>query len=199
MLETSLLKMQAGVLMSLRISVRLEKLLAVREHAYAMLGCGHPSEWCACNSLFISLCSETPAEGYRVPSVKEAEEADRLAMTEFFHLLHKGNKADDALHTIVKERDCLRRLLFCPPKAAKDIRGGKGGGKGKERELLPCKGANKHTTSGQEQPPDKRFKRALCDAFQSGKCKFGPDCKLIHRCEVCFESDHGSSSCKKKS
>ncbi|CAE7231332.1 unnamed protein product, partial [Symbiodinium sp. CCMP2456] len=40
----------------------------------------------------------------------------------------RGHKADDAVHTVVKERDVLRRLLFCPSKAPKES---KGAGKGK--------------------------------------------------------------------
>ena len=119
---------------------KVEKLLSVRGHAYSMMGCGHPHSWHEYISQFISLYSETPSEGYRMPNVKEAEEADRLAMGGFFKLLFKGHRADDALHTVVKERDVLRRLLFCPPKGA---------GKGKEHEPLPRK-TGKRQWSGQE-------------------------------------------------
>ena len=130
-----------------------------------------------------------------MPSVKEAEEADRLAMGEFFKLLFKGDKADDALHTVVKERDVLRRLLFCPPKAPKES---KGAGKGKEREPLP-RMTGKRQWSGQEAAVgDKRPKAmSLCNGYQTGKCKFRPACKFIHRCANCFEGGHGSAECKK--
>ena len=168
---------------------KVEKLLSVQGHACSMLGCGHPHSWHEYISQFISLYSETPSEGYRMPNVKEAEEADGLAMGEFFKLLLKGRKADDALHTVVKERDVLRRLLFCPPKAAKES---KGAGKGKEREPLPRK-TGKRQWSGQEAAVgDKRPKAMyLCNGHQTGKCKLGPACKFIHRCANCFEEGHG--------
>ena len=161
-----------------------------------MLGCGHPHSWHEYIAQFIGLYSETPSEGYRMPNVKEAQEADRLAMAEFFKLLFKGTTADDALHTIVKERDVLRRLLFCPPKAPKES---KGAGKGKEREPLPRKSAGKCPWSGQETTgADKPGKGnvSLCNGFQAGKCKFGATCKFIHRCANCFEEGHGSGNAR---
>ena len=96
-----------------------EKLMSVHAHAYSTLGYGHPHFWHDDIFQFIGLYSETPSEGYRMPNVKETEEADHLALGEFLKLLFKGSKADDALHTVVQERDILRRLLFCPPKAVK--------------------------------------------------------------------------------
>ena len=86
----------------------------------------------------------------------------KVAMAEFFKLLLNGTTADDALHTIVKERDVLRRLLICTPKAPKESKGG-----GKEREPLPRKSAGKRPWSGQETTGLTRGQRQRLSAMAS--------------------------------
>ena len=95
---------------------KVEKLLYVRGHAYSMLGCGHPHFW---HEYFRSswVCTRRlRLKGTAMPNVK-------VAMAEFFELLLNGTTADDALHTILKECDVLRRLLCCPPKLPRRAKG----------------------------------------------------------------------------
>ena len=100
---------------------RLQLLLTVRANAFSMCSAGHLSLWNAYTDAFLDAYTRTPCEGFRPPSVQEAEEADRRAMQEMFRHAHKHGSIDSALRMVVKERDLLRSLLICMPKLPRSL------------------------------------------------------------------------------
>ena len=56
---------------------------------------------------------QQPSEGFRRPSVHEAEAANQTAMEEVFDLCFAGQNLDGALNHVTVDRDALRHLLTC--------------------------------------------------------------------------------------
>ena len=91
-------------------------LLCVRAPAYAMNDSGHLHSSMAYVNKFLFYYSKRPGAGFRMISSAEAEEADKEAMCEVFHLVyHEVVKLDDALQSVIRE-DLLRRKLVHMPK-----------------------------------------------------------------------------------
>ena len=68
---------------------------------------------------FVSACTRAPPDGFRPPSVAEAEEADRHVLLEIFRLMFKGKGADEAISSVICDRDAFRSLLVCVPRVVK--------------------------------------------------------------------------------
>ena len=98
---------------------RLQTLLTVRGHAYAMCGVGHLWSWSLCVSRFMEFYAATVGEHFRPPNLAEAEEADQQARRENLSLCFSGASLDDAISSVVVDRDMLRHLLVPRPKLPK--------------------------------------------------------------------------------
>lgn len=98
---------------------KLQGLLTVRAVAYAFCDCGHYSLWMKYVEAFVSACTRAPPDGFRPPSVAEAEEADRHVLLEIFRLMFKGKGADEAISSVICDRDAFRSLLVCVPRVVK--------------------------------------------------------------------------------
>ena len=150
-------------------------LLCVRAHAYAMNDAGHLHSWMAYVNKFLFYYSKRPGAGLRMISSAEAEEADKEAMCEIFHMVyHEGASLDDALETIVRE-DLLRRKLVHMPKPLASITKAPKGPAGKrlqEKDKFDKEPLKRRRAEPQKRP---------CHAWKKdGKCKFGDECKFLH-------------------
>ena len=147
---------------------RLQLLLTVRANAFSMCSAGHLSLWNAYTDAFLDAYTRTPCEGFRPPSVQEAEEADRRAMQEMFRHAHKHGSIDSALRMVVKERDLLRSLLICMPKLP--------------RSLAPADRKRKeyHDVA----PRAMKRRKGECFDFLAGRCDRGDKCRYKHPAEA---------------
>ena len=168
--------------------LRVQTILTVRAHAYAMAEGGHLHSWMAYVNKLMQYYTRRPGVGLRAPSPAEAEEADKEILCEVFRMVyHDGVSMDDALQSIVREdlfRVKLMPVLKVPPPPALDP------------SLKPPGG--RRPTGGKEQAePRKRYKKGNCFGFQEGKClKSAKDCKFWHNCDLCGSADHGAAECK---
>jgi hypothetical protein len=87
---------------------RLQNLLMVRANAFAFCNTGHLKLWNAYVNSFIEAYTRHVPEGFRPPSVSEAEEADRRVLLEVFRLVYKGWSMDSALQSVIGETDLFR-------------------------------------------------------------------------------------------
>ena len=62
-----------------------------------MVGAGHLAAWTTYIQKFVHFYAKRSSDGFRPPSVLEAEEADRTAMGEIFALCFAGHALEDAL------------------------------------------------------------------------------------------------------
>ena len=88
---------------------RLQTLLTVRGHAYAMCGAGHLGSWSLHVSRFLEFYAATVGEHFRPPNLAEAEEAEQQTTREIFSLCFSGASLDDAISSVVVDRDMLRQ------------------------------------------------------------------------------------------
>ena len=98
---------------------KVQGLLYVRVHAFAMCGACHLGSWSLYISKFLEFYTADVGEHFRPPTVQEAEEADKAAMQEVFTLCFAGSSLDDALSNIAVDRDLLRHFLVPRPKLPK--------------------------------------------------------------------------------
>ncbi|OLQ06360.1 Protein lap1 [Symbiodinium microadriaticum] len=99
-------------------AMRVQHLLETRSHAYVMCGAGHLGHWNVYVKKFMGYYCKRPSDGFRPPSVQEAEAADRVAMEEAFGLCFGGHDLNDALNHVSMDRDLLRHLLVEKPKVS---------------------------------------------------------------------------------
>ena len=69
---------------------RLQQMLTVRGHAYAMSGAGHLGSWSLYVAHFMEFYAAPAGEHFRAPNLSEAEEADQQATREIFSLCISG-------------------------------------------------------------------------------------------------------------
>ena len=103
-------------------AIRVQNLLETRAHAYAMCKAGHLGHWNVYIKKFLAYYSKRTSDGFRNPTVQEAEAADRVAMEEVFGLCFQGHSLDNALNHVCVDRDLLRNLLVEKPKLPKSER-----------------------------------------------------------------------------
>lgn len=95
---------------------QVQGLLQTWAHAYAMHGSGMSCGLLVVVHQQVHAVLHHGSEGFRFPTVHEAENADQAAMCEVFSLCFADASFDDALSTVAVDRDMLRRLLFPRPK-----------------------------------------------------------------------------------
>ena len=172
---------------------KVQTLLTVRAHAYAMSEAGHLHSWMSYVNKFMIHYTRRPGLGLRPPSPAEAEEADKEVLGEIFRMVfHDDVSIDDALQSVVRE-DLLRVKLMPQPKPLKappppSLPSGP----------RPSGAGGKRTKGGKEAPdPRKRYKKGNCWGFQEGSCpKSAKDCKFWRCCDKCGSPDHGAADCK---
>ena len=155
---------------------KLQGLLTVRAVAYAFCDCGHYSLWMKYVEAFMNAYTRTPPDGFRPPSVAEAEEADRHVLLEIFRLMFKSKGADEAISSVICDRDAFRSLLVCVPRVVKqrEVDVVKRKRKGGAIELRPNK-------SSKESEDGSQAAKKVCFNFRKeGTCKFGAMCKFAH-------------------
>ena len=97
-------------------ALRVQRLLETRAFAYTMVGAGHLAAWTTYIQKVVHFYAKRSSDGYRPPSVLEAEEADRTAMGEVFALCFAGHALEDALSHVAVDRDILRHLFVSGPR-----------------------------------------------------------------------------------
>ena len=155
---------------------KLQALLTVRAVAFAFCDCGHYSLWMKYVEAFVNAYTRTPPDGFRPPSVAEAEEADRHVLLEIFRLMFKGQGVDEAISSVICDRDAFRSLLVCVPRIVKqrEVEVVKRKRKGGEIDLRPNK-------TSKESGDGLRAAKKVCFNFKNeGTCKFGATCKFAH-------------------
>ena len=173
---------------------RVEKLLLVRARSYCMAGACHLSSWMTYIHAFMNLYTKKPPEGFWAPNVKEAEEADKVAICTIFELVFDGASHDDAISTVVCNRSMLRALLVPQVKVAK------ASAKVASSILGPTGPLSlqdhKRRNTGAELNHGKRPKVGLCHGWQEGICSCSEqDCKFQRKCSICFSTSHRASAC----
>ena len=170
---------------------KVQGLLYVRAHAFAMCGACHLGSWSLYISKFLEFYTADVGEHFRPPTVQEAEEADKAAMQEVFTLCFAGSSLDDALSNIAVDRDLLRHFLVPRPKLPKAAsqpfapRPSKEGRSGREplkRKAEFTKRFNKRPRTGE------------CWDWIDGECQ-NADCPFKHYCTKCGSSRHNSTKC----
>ena len=144
------------------------------------------SEACA------SLCYAAPAgKHFRAPNLSEAEEADQQAIREIFSLCFSGAATlDDAITSVVVDRDMLRHLLVARPKMPKAVK------TPRKEESTPLKRRLAPFGKDARQQTTKKPRSGECFDWMDGKCR-DPNCRWKHECARCGDRRHDSRSCTK--
>ncbi|CAK9018421.1 Protein lap1 [Durusdinium trenchii] len=154
---------------------QVQNLLQIRANAYSMVGACHLGSWSLYSNKFLEYYTKDVGENFRFPNVIEAEEADQQAVREIFSLCFNGASLDDAIATVVMDRDMLRQLLFLRPKLTL---------KPRDREPL------KRSRPVEKPKPDtKKVRNGECFNWHEGKCK-SRACKFQHACAQCVSEKH---------
>ena len=117
---------------------------------------------------FIEASARHVPEGFRLPSVTEAEEADRRVLLEVFRLVYQGWSMDSALQSVFGERDLFRQYLVCMPRAMK------------KQQPIPAKGKHSGRTRRELDSPPLNRRKQICFDHKKGKCHRGDACKFSH-------------------
>jgi hypothetical protein len=147
---------------------RLQNLLMVRANAFAFCNTGQLKLRNAYVNSFIEAYTRHVPEGFRPPSVCEAEEADRRVLLEVFRLVYKGWSMDSALQSVFGERDLFRQYLVCMPRAVK------------KQQPIPAKGKHSGRTRRELDSPPLKRRKQICFDHEKGKCHRGDACKFSH-------------------
>ena len=122
-----------------------------------------------------------PGDSFRAPSLAEAEVADKVALQEIFTLCLRGAKLDDAISTVVLDRDMLRHLLAPRPKLPTLLNSG------------AKRGRDVNDRKGNKQ---KKPRTGECHKAMEGKCR-DENCPCSHKCALCNSRKHFSTACPK--
>lgn len=146
---------------------KIQQLLTIRAHAYALCDAGHLYNWMGYVHRFMFHYSKKPGQGFRFLSSEEAETADKELMSEIFRMVHHESVSlDDALTSVVRE-DLLRHRLGPMPKLPKVFSAGSK--------------QDKPALKRRKEQPKESSKDSPCFAWKKhGKCKFGNGCKFLH-------------------
>ena len=112
-----------------------------------------------------------------VPQVwqKRRKQTDMFWL-EIFRLMFKSKGADEAISSVICDRDAFRSLLVCVPRVVKqrEVDVVKRKRKGGATELRPNK-------SSKESEDGSQAAKKVCFNFRKeGTCKFGAMCKFAH-------------------
>ena len=160
---------------------KLQLILQTRAHVYAMVNACHLGNFNLYTAKFLDFYTSAPGEGFRPPSAAEAEEADKTALNEIFSLCFGGASLDDAISTIINDRDLLRYLLMARPKPVSQ---------------QPTKLARPKRPATRVDDARKKPRTGECHLWMDGKCK-RTDCKWKHACATCGSTKHNSTQCRK--
>lgn len=163
-------------------AMRVQHLLETRSHAYVMCGAGHLGHWNVYVKKFMGYYCKRPSDGFRPPSVQEAEAADRVAMEEAFGLCFGGHDLNDALNHVSMDRDLLRHLLVEKPKVSS---------RPPLKRPAPFPGGK---TRPDKPDKDKRPRNGECWGWREGRCT-NSSCKFKHECAKCGSKNHHSGEC----
>ncbi|CAE7338940.1 unnamed protein product, partial [Symbiodinium sp. CCMP2592] len=201
----------------------IRRLLEVHDNALALAGTAHLVRLKAYTSKFLSLVSQKfpPETNLRLPSVLEAQQADKHLWSCIFQLvIEKEWQVNDAIYEFTEIRGDMSSWLQPRAKAASanNRRPYTPGGRDNHRPPTPPpgrgigkgKGKAKGSTKQGTQPKGvqwvREFKegsqvKRLCMGWQIGKCQRGNSCEFTHGCAFpkpdgspCLSKDHGRSS-----
>ena len=185
-----------------------QRILAVRDFALAMVGSAHLVRLKSYRSKFLQLLTQRyePASGLRPPSILEAQQADCKLWQLIYSLVQdKDWKLNDAIFEITEVRGDMASLLQARPKPLQHPRPEDKGGKGKGLNRLMSeswRGGFSEKGKGQGKEKGQKGKgsskgassswvknvqvngeaKQLCMLWQSGKCSRGANCAFIHAC-----------------
>ena len=197
----------------------IQRIMSVHDVALAMSGTAHLARLKHYTTKFLGFLQGRldPDCGLRVPTVLEAQQADRILWTNIFALvLEKDWSVDDAIYEYSEIRAEMATLLQPRAKAPMLPKALSLKGKGSGKPYVPPspgkpsgrgKGG-KPSTKGKGQGPGwiknvtvNGASKQLCMRWQSGKCLAGSSCPFIHACafpkpdgSACMAKDHNAIS-----
>ncbi|CAE7415460.1 unnamed protein product [Symbiodinium pilosum] len=164
----------------------IQRIMSVHDTALAMAGTAHLARLKHYTTKFLGFLQTRlePDCGLRVPTVLEAQQADRILWGNIFGLvLEKDWSVDDSIFEYSEIRAKMATLL--QPRRGK---GGKPNAKGKGQGPQWIKNV---TVNGSP--------KQLCMRWQSGRCLAGTSCPFIHACaypksdgSACVSKDHNA-------
>ena len=195
----------------------IQRIMSVHDTALAMAGTAHLARLKHYTTKFLGFLQTRlePDCGLRVPTVLEAQQADRILWGNIFGLvLEKDWSVDDSIFEYSEIRAKMATLLQPRAKAVSVPKGLSPKGRGLGKPYVPAP-PGKPSGRGKGGKPNAKGKgqgpqwiknvtvngspKQLCMRWQSGRCLAGTSCPFIHACaypksdgSACVSKDHNA-------